>query len=234
MGRFWDARARENAPFFVDNRLDYTDADLDVFWRRGREELDELLDAVAAALAPDDVAVDIGCGIGRLTRVLASRAASVYALDVSAEMLDRAKQHNANLANITWVKGDGTSLAGIDDGAATACISHVVFQHIPDPSITMAYIRDIGRVLKPGGWAAFQVSNDPSIHRRRWDRDQWRVRIGSLVGRAPRRQQHAAWRGSAVELGDVGRAAADGGMDVERVANEGQQLCYVLARKRTA
>ena len=44
------------------------------------------------------------------------------------------------------------------------CFSHVVFQHIPDPPITLNYVREMGRVLRPGGWALFQVSNDPTIH----------------------------------------------------------------------
>ncbi len=232
MGRFWDARAKENAAFFIDNTLSYTDSDLESFWRRGSEELDSLLNAVDVRVASDDIALDLGCGMGRLTRVLAGRAAHVYGLDVSAEMLSRAKEQNSELDNVTWVRGDGTSLAGLKDESITACVSHVVFQHIPDPAITVAYIQDIGRVLKAGGWAAFQVSNDPRIHRRRWDRDQWRVRLGALVGRAPRRQQHPAWRGSAVTLEEVRRAADHGAMDIERVVNEGQQHCYVLTRKR--
>lgn len=234
MGRFWDARARENAAFFVDNKLPYRESAMDVFWRRGQEELDEMLDAVGAQVHPDDVVLDIGCGLGRLTRVLASRAAHVYGLDVSAEMLERAKEHNGALENVTWLQGDGTNLAGIADGAVTGCVSLVVFQHIPDTAITKGYITDIGRVLAPGGWAAFHISNDPHIHRRRFDRDQWRVRLGALIGRAPKGQQAPAWRGSAMDIADVRSAADQGGMDIEHVAGEGKQLCFVRTRKRAA
>ncbi len=232
MGRFWDARARENAAFFVDNKLNYNRADLDLFWERGREELDQMLEAVDARVTGDDVVLDIGCGLGRLTRVLAQRADQAIGLDVSPEMLEQARAYNAELDNVTWLQGDGTGLTGVADASVSACVSLVVFQHIPDPAITMGYIREIGRVLQPGGWAAFQVSNDPWIHRRRFDRDQWRTRIGALIGRAPRRQQHRAWRGSAVRLDDVRGAAAGAGMDTERVAGEGRQLCYVRTRKR--
>jgi SAM-dependent methyltransferase len=229
--RFWDARADEDAFFFVDNRLDYRNPDLDRFWRGGEADLDKLLDALGVALAGSDSVVEIGCGVGRLTRVLAARAADVRALDVSQRMLDLAQQHNGGLANVTWLLGDGASLAGIDTASADACVSHVVFQHVPDPAITLCYVREMGRVLRPGGWAGFQVSNDPSIHRPRRGMARMRDALKALVGRAPRGQANPAWRGSAVDLDALRAAAADGGMEVERVEGEGTQYCLVLARR---
>jgi len=41
-------------------------------------------------LASTDTALEIGCGLGRITRVLAARAQRVLALDISEEMLARA------------------------------------------------------------------------------------------------------------------------------------------------
>ena len=227
MARFWDSRARENALYFVDNKLSYRSPDDQAFWARGERELDEMLTALGLPIRPDDDVIDIGCGIGRLTRVIAGRAASVRAIDVSPEMLRRAEHLNPDLSNVSWLRGDGTSLAGIEDTSATLCLSLVVFQHIPDPEVTLGYVREIGRVLKPGGRAGFQISDDPAIHRWRWDREMWRVRIGSLLARAPRRQSHPAWRGSAVGLDRAVRAAEAAGMRVERVAGEGTQLCFV-------
>jgi SAM-dependent methyltransferase len=232
MGQFWDERAKENALYFIDNTLDYSASDLERFYANGKVELDVLLDSVGARIEPGDTVVEIGCGYGRMTREISARAENVVALDVSAEMLAGAQEHNGQLENVEWVHGDGESLAGVADGNADVCFSNVVFQHIPDPQVTLGYIREIGRVLRPGGWSAFQVSNDPKIHRFRMDRDQWRVRLRSLIGRAPRKQSHKAWRGSAMDLDDVRAAADDGGMDVERIHGQGTQLCFVLTRKR--
>ena len=231
MGEFWDGRARENPMFFVDNSLNYNAPDERAFWADGPRWLDELLGSVGASLAEGDTVVEIGCGMGRLTRPIAERAGLVTAIDVSGEMLSHARRHNAHLENVTWLLGDGTSLAGVPDAQADACISHVVFQHIPDPSITLGYVREIGRVLRPGGWAAFQVSNDSRIHRRRRGRERLRTVVDAARGRAPRGQADPNWLGSAVDLGDLRVAAADGGMEVERVAGEGTQLCYVLTRR---
>jgi SAM-dependent methyltransferase len=228
---FWDARAAEDAFFFVDNRLDYRHPDLDRFWKGGEEDLDTLLGSLGVALEGSESVVEIGCGVGRLTRVLARRAADVRALDVSERMLQLAREHNAELANVSWTLGDGASLAGIETSSADACVSHVVFQHVPEARITLAYVREIGRVLRPGGWAAFQVSNDPAIHRPRRGVRRLRLALKALAGRAPRGQSAPAWRGSAVELGDLRAAAAEGGMSVERIEGEGTQYCLVLTRR---
>lgn len=231
MRRFWDERAREDALYFVDNRIGYRDPASEArFWEGGREDVDGVLGELELAIAPGDRVVEIGCGVGRLTRVLAVRAAKVVAVDVSTEMLVRARSANAGLANVEWVLGDGESLTGIDAASADLVFSHVVFQHIPDPQVTLGYVREMGRVLRPGGRAAFQVANNPEEPLRR-GRQSLRDRLRALVGRGPKGQTHPAWLGSAVEIEDLRAAAADGGMEVERVVGEGTQYCLVRARR---
>jgi SAM-dependent methyltransferase len=230
MQQFWDERAKEDAFYFVDNRIGYRDPEAEQrFWAGGITDLDNLLTATEIVVQPGDRVVEIGCGVGRLTRVLSERAESVKALDVSAEMLEQARAHNGALANVEWIQGDGTTLAGIPDGQADLVVSHVVFQHIPDPQITLGYVREIGRVLKPGGLAGFQVSNDSSVHKPR-------VGVGdklrAVVGRAPKGQTHAMWLGSAVEVDDLRAAASDGDMDIEKLVGEGTQYLLVRLRRR--
>jgi SAM-dependent methyltransferase len=234
MREFWDRAADENALFFVDNTLDYRSPDSERFWKTGEQQLDTLLGAVGAVIEPGDEVVEIGCGVGRLTRVIARRAESVRALDVSPRMLELARREHPQPGNVEWLLGDGVSLGGIEDESADAVISHVVFQHIPDPAVTLGYVREIGRVLRPGGWAAFQVSNDPVIHRRRTGREGLRIRLHALLGRGPGGQANPAWLGSAVELDDLRAAADDGGMAVERISGAGTQMCFVLTRRRSA
>jgi ubiquinone/menaquinone biosynthesis C-methylase UbiE len=144
-------------------------------------------------------------------------------------MLAIARNENSELSNVEWIHGDGVSLRGVGDGVADAVVSHVVFQHIPDPQITLGYIREVGRVLKPGGVAALQVSNDKAVHQQRASLGE---RLRALVGRAPKGQAHEAWTGSAVELDDVQAAAADGGMTVEKVVGEGTQYMVVRLRRQ--
>jgi SAM-dependent methyltransferase len=238
MAAYWDERAEEDAFFFVDNEMSYRDPDLQDFWRHGADAVDVILGELGVSIRPTDDVLEIGCGLGRITRVLAERGSTVRALDVSQRMLDRARELNPEVGNVDWMLGDGTSLAGIEDASVDVCHSHVVFQHIPDPEVTLGYVREMGRVLRSGGWAGFHVSNDPSVHlghgrssvqsRRSWLRD----RVLSVFGRAPRGQSNPAWVGSSVDLERLEAVAAEAGMSTERVVGEGTQWCLVLLRKR--
>lgn len=230
MEEFWDARAREDAFYFVDSRLRYQAPDEEAFWAGGEEALSTLLGVLEVTIPPRQVVLDIGCGLGRLTRPLARDAERVIALDVSNEMLDRAQSLNADLGNVEWVHGDGTSLQPAGDRTVDVCISHVVFRHIPDPAITLGYIREMGRVLKPGGFAAFELSNDPRPHQ--GNRQRHRARVTALLRRAPQGQDHKAWLGSYVELDAIRSVAAEAGMVVERTAGEGTEFCGVLLRRQ--
>jgi SAM-dependent methyltransferase len=225
--RYWDERARENALFFVDNEIGYDNPDEEAFWRRGDEVVTHMLGAVGLEIAPGETVLDIGCGVGRLTRALAARAERVVGLDVSQEMLTLAREHNGHLDNVEWVHGDGASLGAIGDAAVDGCFSHVVFQHIPDPAVTLGYVRDMGRVLRPGGWALFQVSTDPSVHRPPAPGLKGRVR--QALGREPAPPRE--WWGSAVKPDALRAAAGDGGLTVERLLDEGTQYTTVYARR---
>jgi SAM-dependent methyltransferase len=229
MERFWDARAREDAFYFVDSRLRYRAPDEAAFWRGGEQALEALLGALDVQLPIGCSVLDLGCGLGRLTRPLARIAERVIALDVSGEMLTRARHLNPQLENVEWVHGDGRSLRPIPDASLDACLSHVVFRHIPDPDITLGYVREMGRVLKPRGFAAFELSNDPRRHQSRGI--EARRRLRALIGRAPRGQDHAAWRGSSVEMTTLAEVASEAGMRLDRSAGERTDFCAILLRR---
>lgn len=228
MRGFWNARAREDAFYFVDSRLRYKAPDVERFWD-AEQLVDSLLDGLAVEIRDTDTVLDIGCGLGRITRVLATRADRVIALDVSDEMLAAARRHNSELQRVRWLLGDGFSLSPLADASVDACVSVVVFQHIPDPAITLGYVREVGRVLRPGGWAVLQISNDPAIH---VPRNPLRKQLQALLGLAPGGQRHPAWLGSHVELAALRDAATGAAMDVERVSGEGSQYCQALLRRR--
>ena len=228
MRSFWNERAREDAFYFVDTRQPYRGTEPERFWDAD-ELVEYLLGGLGVELAPTDVVLEIGCGLGRITRVLAGRSSAVLALDVSDEMLARAREHNAQLEQVRWILGDGVSLAGIEDGSVDACVSVVVLQHIPDPLVTLGYVREVGRVLRPGAWAALQVSNDPAIHR---PRGGVATRLLALLGHGPKGQHHPAWLGAPVDLSALEQAAREASMELERVWGAGSQYCQVLLRRQ--
>jgi SAM-dependent methyltransferase len=226
--RYWDERARENALYYVDTQVGYDDPDTEVFWTNGETVVTNMFDMVGFAPRPTDTVLDIGCGVGRLTRALAHRVAHVYGLDVSSEMLRLAQDHNRELENVDWLHGDGEGLGVLEDGSVDGCFSHVVFQHIPDPEVTLNYVREIGRVLRPDGWTLFQVSTDPELHRPKLGR---RDRLRALVGRSSAGDAPREWWGAHVDLDSLREAVAAGGMTLDRLVHEGSQFTTVLARR---
>jgi SAM-dependent methyltransferase len=232
MRRFWDARAKEDAFHFVDSREPYRDADAERFWQNGERDLDTLLAAAGVTVRQDDLVLDIGCGVGRLTRVLAARAAHVIGLDVSPEMLRRAQELNAHLNNVTWLLGDGESLTGVEDASLDGVVSHVVFQHIPDAKVTLGYVAELGRVLKPGGWSAFGLSTDPRIHEPPPPEERGSSRrdlLRGLAGRKPSGTDAPEWLGAAVPLEALGAVATEAGLRIENIEGAGTQFTLVRA-----
>jgi SAM-dependent methyltransferase len=233
MREFWDRKARENAMWYIHSTLDFSDPDQEEFWRSGEDNLERTLQPFDVRLTGTEAVLDIGCGIGRITRALSGRAASVVGIDVSAEMIERGRQALADLDNVELVVGTGRDLSPLGDGAFDVVYSFIVFQHIPDPAVTCAYVREIGRVLRPGGWTVFQVSDRPEVHRK----DHWQAergparRLRQLFRRGPRDTLEPQWLGSAVPRADLLQALADGGLTLQRSVGDGSQFCVVHAAK---
>jgi len=107
MRDFWDAKARENALYFVNNELDFSDPDEARFWASGLEVLETLLGLFDLSIRPTDRVVEIGCGVGRITRPLAQRANQVTGVDVSPEMLRQCESALGDLRNVELIRGNG-------------------------------------------------------------------------------------------------------------------------------
>ena len=98
--------------------------------------------------------LDVACGTG-VTAVTAARLGEkVTALDLTPELLDRAR-HNAQVAKveIEWHEGDVEHLP-FADAAFDAVISQYGHIFAPRPVIAIA---EMLRVLKPGGTIAFST-----------------------------------------------------------------------------
>jgi SAM-dependent methyltransferase len=160
MRREWDERARENARYYVNTaKEDWTDAD---FFESGRRNVAEQILSdmgnICQGRDPKQMTVlEIGCGVGRITRALAEVFGKVYAVDVSGEMVARAQQALGDVPNVVIRQNNGTDLTVLGDIRVDFAFSYIVFQHIPSREVIRNYVAEVYRLLRPGGLFKFQV-----------------------------------------------------------------------------
>lgn len=96
-----------------------------------------------------DSVLEVGCGEGAFLAELSPRFKSVYALDQSSAMVERATAFvgKINVDNVEILQGD-TSHAWLQDRKFDAIVMNMVLHHVAAPALQ---IREIAGLLKPGG-----------------------------------------------------------------------------------
>ena len=150
MRRDWDARARENARAYI-NWPDVPNEET-AFFDSGRADYARYVTPFLSRVGFDPrgrLALEIGCGIGRLARCLVEDFGEVIGVDVSAEMVARARAFG--LQRATFLQVSGADLHPVADASVDFVLSFAVFQHVPDWAAISAYFAETARVLRPGG-----------------------------------------------------------------------------------
>ncbi|HXV14382.1 MAG TPA: methyltransferase domain-containing protein [Candidatus Krumholzibacteria bacterium] len=238
MRDFWDQKARENAMYYISSYRAYDQQDPAEFWKWGGILAEKFLGESGCRFTGEEAMLEIGCGVGRMTKYFAGRFRHVTALDVSPEMIRQAQENLAGIDNVRLDVGNGSDLTAYPDASFDFVFSYIVFQHIPDPRVTLTYLREAGRVLRPGGACYVQINTMPRVSPlrvalRRWKRALLRRTSApaSSATSGPRDLDHPAWQGSRVTMTDVTAALRTGRMRIENVQGEGTQYTWVLARR---
>jgi ubiquinone/menaquinone biosynthesis C-methylase UbiE len=193
-----------------------------------------------------------------MTHRFAERFGRVLAVDVSPEMLSRAKTQWAGLTNVDFILGRGNDLPGVADRSVDFVFSYIVLQHVPDPAIIKDYLRETARVLKPGGLAFLQFRTDVEVAAPKESISSRAVRALRHPGRAvrtltsrlgwrlfPPRVVHAvlkstladefsrfeSWRGCAVAPDEVESFVRSLGLRTENVSGVGTQYTFYTFRR---
>jgi len=130
-----------------------------VFLGRRREVYTRL--ATLSGIRPGYDVLDVGCGTGYLTRILAPVAGPnghVTGVDPSPAMIEHARRRSP--ANCTYLVGEGQAL-DLPDASFDLVISSLAVHHIPAEARGDA-IREMFRVLRPGGRLLIAESRPPS------------------------------------------------------------------------
>ena len=233
MRAYWEERARLNPAYYVDTSLDYDNPDMARFLETGQRVVSIALDEPPAIQpANTGVAVEIGCGMGRICLALADRFERVIGYDISAEMLARAAQL-VPASNVDFRLTEGASLPDLEPASVDLVLSFTVFQHIPSLEVIRSYVEDAGQVLAPGGMFVLQWNGTPGAGR--WRMQRAVKGIAQRLGRGDRYGRDAPqFLGSRVPLPQMTELLRSAGLELVATTGEGTLFTFGWARKSAA
>jgi len=147
--RYYEAYSVEYVKFY-DDGFRSEGAFFNHEYREGYDKIAELLRNLAK---PQELVIDVGCGVGFWSALMAEYGACVVSLDQLSGLLQKCGERSERLkleSKILRILADGFYLpfrGGTFDGATL----NWVLAHIPVKS-NKAFLREVGRVLKGNGW----------------------------------------------------------------------------------
>ncbi|MGA2015770.1 MAG: class I SAM-dependent methyltransferase [Opitutaceae bacterium] len=205
--KVWDLQARDPdvASLSVAGHTDEATLEL-----TARGFIDTLRSTVG--VGPDDVVLEIGCGIARVGRPLSRECLHWFGADISAEMLGHAAARLGDRPNTTLVELSTVGLQEFPRDAFDLVYCTVVFMHLFEWD-RYRYVEEALRVLRPGGRCYFDNFSLDSEH-------GWNVFMEGARYPLERRPAHLSMSSSREELGTYLRRAGFTDVRVHDLPNE--------------
>jgi len=150
-------------------------------------------------------AVEIGCGIGRLSEHVAPYVQSLIGTDISEEMIAQARKRLSAIQNIRFESTDGLHVP-VSDDSIDIVFSFIVFQHMSSVAVVKNNIEEIARILCKGGIAKIQLRG-VIVSKQRW------------------------YYGPAFTVSDVKRLISSTPLSLIHTENEGQKYFWVWLKR---
>src|SRR5438067_2408881 len=124
--------------------------DREAFLHSGAETVQRTLRAGARFGLPAarGDALDFGCGTGRLTLALAREFERCVGIDISARMVEQARELGAGVENCSFEVHEPPDLARFADASFDLVLSRFVLQHMPSTRAKERYIGELVRALR--------------------------------------------------------------------------------------
>ena len=122
-----------------------------------------------AGIARGHEVLDVACGTGVVALTAARLGAKVTGVDLTPELIQRARQSSALMQlDVEWYEGDAEALP-LGDAKFDVVVSQFGHMFAPRPEVA---VRELLRVLKPGGTLAFST----------WPPELFAGKVFSLTG----------------------------------------------------
>lgn len=121
-------------------------------------------------------ALDVGCGTGRYTVLLAERFDEVVGVDAAPGMIEFAARERAR-PNIRYQTRDVLTLTPEQDGQFDVVLAFSLVLHVGTPDVVLAHLR---RLVAPGGHLIVVEPQRPPT----WGQQGWQTDLAFMSARA--------------------------------------------------
>jgi O-antigen biosynthesis protein len=209
----WNLRAKKNYRHYVSQSSNEED-----FENSGEMNVNEFiakdLEIFTNGLNPRKMNVlEIGCGVGRMTKYLGNIFGEVYGVDISDEMIRLGNDRIKSRLNVHLFKNNGMDLSLFADDFFDFVFSFLVFQHIPDKNIILNYIKETQRVLKPDRLFKFQVQG--------------------YQGKEYLDMKKDTWQGATFSENEIVDLAGSLNFEIIRMTGQGTQYFWIILKKKS-
>ena len=126
--------------------------------------------------------LDVPCGQGRHAHLLAEAGFDVDGLDLSSDLLQRARERGTS-RTLRYTRGDMRRLPARWTGRFAAVVNlFTSFGFFLEPSDDARVVAEWTRVLEPGGCLVWHGGNRDGVMRRFIARDWWLTSDGTMIG----------------------------------------------------
>ncbi|MFN8388678.1 MAG: glycosyltransferase [Bdellovibrionota bacterium] len=180
----WDRRVGHDYRYWMSDGV-ATDEEM---WAVGRRDFEHIVKGLGGFSGRDKLALEIGCGVGRLLRAASTQFQKVIGIDISHVALEEAKRLLSDVANVELQTGNGSDLQPIADESVDFVYSFAALGSMP-VQVFAGYLLECNRVLKGGGIARLQIYlghvqptfQEDTIALRSYERDRFSV-AATLAG----------------------------------------------------